>query len=145
MLSVGGGSHAVGAITVAKALKPSLAIYGVQAAGAPAVHDSWHAREMRAKAAVETFADGIRVGAPAGFGFPILLDGLTDFVTVTDAEIAAAVRAYLTHTHNLAEGAAAAGLAGLLTLGERLAGTTVALVLTGSNIDLATLAGVLAS
>lgn len=144
VLSVGGGSHAVGAIAVARARKPSLAIYGVQAAGAPAVHDSWHAREIRASASVDTFADGIRVKEPAGFGFPILLDGLTDFVTVTDAEIAAAVRAYLTHTHNLAEGAGAAGLAGLITLGERLAGKTVALVLTGSNIDLVTLAAVVA-
>jgi threonine dehydratase len=48
VLSVGGGSHAVGAILVARAMKPSLKIYGVQAKGAPAVHDSWHAGEMRA-------------------------------------------------------------------------------------------------
>ena len=42
-------------------------------------------------------------------------------------------------THNLAEGAAAAGLAGLVRLREELAGQRVAVVLSGSNIDYATL------
>ena len=42
-------------------------------------------------------------------------------------------------THNLAEGAGAAGLAGLLALREELAGKTVAVILSGSNIDAATL------
>jgi threonine dehydratase len=46
-------------------------------------------------------------------------------------------------THNLAEGAGAAGLAGLLALRERLAGKVVAIVLSGSNIDEATLRRVL--
>jgi threonine dehydratase len=72
VLSVGGGSHAVGAILVARAKKPGLKIYGVQATGAPAVHDSWHAGKMMSSEKAETFADGIRVKAPAGSGFKVL-------------------------------------------------------------------------
>ena len=45
VIAVGGGSQAVGAITVARALAPTLEVYGVQAAGASAIHDSWHARK----------------------------------------------------------------------------------------------------
>jgi threonine dehydratase len=144
VLSVGGGSHAVGAILVARAVKPDLRIYGVQAAGAPAVHDSWHAGTMMRSGKAETFADGIRVSAPAGFGFPILQHGLSGFVTVSDQAIAQALRNYLRCTHNLCEGAGAAGLAGLCSLTGELAGRRVGLVLTGSNIDRATLSAVLA-
>ena len=143
VLSVGGGSHAVGAILVARALKPSLRIYGVQAAGAPAVHDSWHAGKIMSRAA-HTFADGIRVTAPAGFGFEVLREGLSGFITVSERAIAGAVRTYLQCTHNLCEGAGAAGLAGLRELASELAGKRVGVVLTGSNIDQATLAAVLA-
>jgi threonine dehydratase len=48
-------------------------------------------------------------------------------------------------THNLAEGAGAAGLAGLVALRDRLAGKTVAIVLSGSNIDRPTLQSIFAS
>ena len=143
VLSVGGGSHAVGAILVAQALKPTLKIYGVQASGAPAVHDSWHAGTILS-ARAETFADGIRVTAPAGFGFKVMQDGLSGFVTVSERAIGRALQTYLRCTHNLCEGAGAAGLAGLCALAPQLAGKRVGLVLTGSNIDRATLMGVLA-
>lgn len=144
VLSVGGGSHAVGAILVARALKPALRVYGVQAKGAPAVHDSWHAGTMLSTERAETFADGIRVTAPAGFGFRVLQEGLAGFVTVSDTAIADALRVYLRCTHNLCEGAGAAGLAGLMTLRRELSGARVGLVMTGSNIDQPTLAAVLA-
>jgi threonine dehydratase len=75
--------------------------------------------------------------------WPVLLEGLAGFVKVDDAELAAAIRMLLRTTHNLAEGAGAAGLAGLVQLREQLAGKTVAVVLSGSNIDAATLRMVL--
>jgi len=59
VIAVGGGSQAVGALTVARALKPSLAVYAVQAEGASASHDSYHAGRMIAKERAETFADGL--------------------------------------------------------------------------------------
>ena len=92
----------------------------------------------------ETFADGSRVSAPAGFGFPILQQGLSGFVTVSDQAIAQALRTYLRCTDNLCEGAGAAGLAGLCHLAGALAGQRVGVVMTGSNIDRATLSAVLA-
>ena len=54
---------------------------------------------------------------------------------VTDDEIAAAMRAYWTDTHNLAEGAGAAPLAAALQEKAKLRGKRVGLILTGGNID----------
>jgi threonine dehydratase len=72
-----------------------------------------------------------------------LIDGLAGFITVGEAAIAEAVRMPLRTTHHVAEGASAAGLAGLLARRERLAGRTVAIVPSGANIDEPTLRRVL--
>jgi threonine dehydratase len=77
--------------------------------------------------------------------FPALRGGLRGFVTVSDDALANACRVLLRTTHNLAEGAGAAGLAGLLTIAKTggLDGKSVGVVLSGANIDLATLARVI--
>ncbi len=139
VIAVGGGSQAVGAITVARELRPALRVYAVQAAGASATHDSWHARTPIARDRAETFADGLATRAAYPYTFPVLLDGLTDFITVTDAELADAMRLVLRTTHTLVEGAAVAGLAGLRALAGRLAGQRVGIVLSGANVDRETL------
>jgi len=143
VIAVGGGSQAVGALTVARERRPGLKVYGVQARGASAIHDSWHAGEVRETRSAETFADGIATRKPPALTYPALKEGLAGFVTVDDGQIAAALRLLLRTTHNLAEGAGAAGLAGVFALREELAGRTVAVVISGGNIDQPTLRRVL--
>src|SRR6185295_7490957 len=126
VIAVGGGSQAVGAMTVSRERRPGLKVYGVQAAGASAIHDSWRAGRVVETPSAATFADGIATRKPPALTFPALRDGLAGFVTVDDGQIAAALRLLLRTTHNLAEGAGAAGLAGLFALREPLAGKTVA-------------------
>jgi threonine dehydratase len=144
VLSVGGGSQAVGALTVARAMRPGMEIYGVQAAEASAAHDSWHAKERMVSPSANTFADGLATRGTYDFTFGPLLEGLSGFVKVTEAEIAEALRLFIRATHNLVEGAGAAGLAGLLQLREKLAGKSVGICLSGGNIDSETLRRVLA-
>jgi threonine dehydratase len=139
VVGVGGGSQAVGAITVARTLKPSLRIFAVQAARAAAAHDSWRAGRPLARDSADTFADGLATRNVYAMTFPALRQGLSDFVTVEEAEIAEAIRLLLRTTHNLAEGAGAAPLAGLMRLRERLSGCRVGIILSGGNIDAATL------
>jgi len=139
VVAIGGGSQAVGALVATRALRPGVPVYGVQARGAAAIHDSWHAKSRTSIDAANTFADGLATRGTYDLTFPALLEGLAGFVAVSDAEIAAAVRMLIRTTHNLAEGAGAAGLAGLVALGPQLAGKTVAIVLSGSNIDAETL------
>lgn len=143
IVAVGGGSQAVGAITVARQAAPALEIYGVGAAGAPAQHDSWHARRRLTTDAVATIAEGVATRTTYDLTYPALLAGLADFVLVTDAEIGASLRLILSATHNLVEGAGAMGLAAAMKLGSRLAGRRVGIVFCGGNLDTATLRRVL--
>ncbi len=139
VVAIGGGSQAVGAMVAARQLRPHVRVFGVQAAGASAIHDSWHRKTRLVIASADTFADGLATRATYELTWDALLEGLAGFVAVPDAAIAEAIRVLLRTTHNLAEGAGAAGLAGLFALREQLAGKTVAVVLSGSNIDAATL------
>jgi threonine dehydratase len=66
-------------------------------------------------------------------------------VEVEDPEIEAAMRHYFTDTHNIAEGAGAAGLAALLKERDRMLGRRVGVVLTGGNVDTDVYARVLAN
>ena len=143
VISVGGGSQAVGALTVLREVKPGTPVFAVQAEKASAQRDSWRAGKPVAGASADTFADGLATRSVYALTFPALRQGLADFVTATEGEIAEAVRMLLATTHNLAEGAGAASLAGLLQLAPRLSGKEVGIVLSGGNIDTATLARVL--
>ena len=139
VIAVGGGSQAVGAMTVMRALRPHVRVYAVQASGASAGHASWHARTRQVTDSADTFADGLATRSTYELTFPALLDGLADFITVSDAEIGEAVRMYLRTTHSLVEGAGATGLAGLMALRDRLAGQRVGVIASGGNIDEQTL------
>ena len=143
--AIGGGSQAVGGLTVARALRPGLPVYGVQAAGASAIHDAWHAGRPVSKPTAATFADGLATRNTYALTFGALREGLAGFVTVSEAELAEAVRLAHRTTHTLVEGAGAAGLAGLLKLRDALAGKTVGVVFSGANIDRETLRRVLAA
>lgn len=144
VFSVGGGSQAVGGLTVARALRPGLPVYAVQAAGASAIHDAWHLGRPVSRPSADTFADGLATRNTYPFTFGALREGLAGFVAVSDAQIAEAMRLILSTTHTLVEGAGAAGLAGLRALRDELAGRTVGIVLSGANVDRETLRRVLA-
>jgi threonine dehydratase len=141
--SVGGGSQAVGTLIVCAARSKGTQVFGVQAAGARAIHDSWHAKRPLEGYSANTMADGLATRGVYETTFPALLAGLAGFVTVEEAEIAEAVRLMLAGTRNLPEPAGAAGLAGLLKLRTILAGKRVGVVLSGGNCDLETLASIL--
>jgi threonine dehydratase len=143
VIAIGGGSQAVGAMTVAREIAPGVEVYGVQAAGAPALHDSWHARQPLTTASANTFADGVATRTTYELTFPALVAGLADMVTVTDAEIADSLRTILSLTHSLVEGAGAMGFAGLRKLAPRLAGKRVGIIFCGGNLDTAVLRRVL--
>jgi threonine dehydratase len=139
VLAVGGGSQAVGAMTVSRAMRPELRVFGVQAERAAVIHDSWHKGRPLTGYTANTFADGLATRNVYELTFAALREGLAGFLKVSEAAIADAVRLFLRTTHNLAEGAGATGLAGLLALRESLAGRTVGICLSGGNMDQETL------
>jgi threonine dehydratase len=114
-------------------------IVGVVAEGAPCYALSFAAGEPVATPSAHTIADGVACRVPDPEALGIILGGVSRIVAVSDEEILAAMGHYLTDTHNLAEGAAAAPLAALLRERERQRGRTVALVHSGGNADRASL------
>jgi threonine dehydratase len=83
-----------------------------------------------------TFADGMACRDPHGEAFDIIKDGAARIVTVSEDDIAEAMRIYYATTHNLAEGAGAAPLAALLKEKARYAGKRAGLILSGGNVDM---------
>lgn len=135
VIAVGGGSQSVGALTVARELSPGLEVFGAQAAGASAIHDSFHARTPMQTARADTFAEGVATRQPYALTYSTLCEGLAGFVTVTDAELAETIRLILKLTHNLVEGAGALGVAAALKLRDQLDGKRVGVIFSGGNID----------
>ncbi|MFI5244842.1 MAG: threonine/serine dehydratase [Gemmatimonadales bacterium] len=135
VIATGGGSQAVGALVVAAAKKPSLTVCSVGAAGAPAQYESWKAGKVLSGLPVKTMAEGVATGSAYAMTFDSLKDGLSEFVIVSEDEIYQGIRDYIRITHNIAEGAAAAGLAGLRKLAPKLAGQHVGIVLCGGNLS----------
>ena len=134
---IGMGSGICGAILVRDLLGLQTEIIGVQSAGAPAYARSFNEGRLIALDSATTHADGVATRVPDPAALAILLVGAARVVTVGDDEVAAAIRAYWTDTHNLAEGAGAAPLAALMQERERMAGRRIGLPLCGGNIDLA--------
>ncbi len=143
LVPIGGGSNACGCCIVRTGLGSRAQIIGVQAEGSDAFARSWRTGSRVVGERAATFAEGLATRVTFDLTFEILRKGLDDVVTLTEAELADGVRLALRTTHNLAEGAGAAPLAAAMKLRDRLAGRRVACVMSGGNIDAATLRRVL--
>ena len=132
---IGMGSGICGIIAARNALGLQTQVIGVVAAGAPAYALSLAAGRPVSTETADTIADGVACRVPDPEALEVIRHGAARVVTVTDAEIRAAMRHLFTDTHNVAEGAGAAPLAALLQERAAMAGRRVALILSGGNID----------
>jgi threonine dehydratase len=137
---IGGGSGLCGACVVGKAINPALQVIGVQAEGAPAAYESWRRRELLALDTADTFAEGVATRSAYELPARILWDNVDDIMLVSDAEMRRAILTLLETTRMLAEGAGAAALAGVYKRRAELVGKKVAVMLSGGNLTLETLA-----
>jgi len=134
---IGLGSGICGAILARDLLGLGTEIIGVQSAHAPAYARSVAEGRLVHLDSAATMADGLAVRIPDPDALAVIAGGAARIVTVSDDEVAAAIRAYWSDTHNLAEGAGAAPLAALLKERNIQTGRRVGVVLCGGNIDLA--------
>jgi threonine dehydratase len=119
------------------------ALVGVVSAHATTYLDSFRAREVRPAPVTTRLADGMACRVADQEALDIVLREAHDIVTVTDAEVAQAMRVLFHDTHNVAEGAGAAGLAAALQQRDRWKGRSIGVPLTGGNVDTAVFAEVL--
>ena len=143
LVPIGGGSGACGCAIVRTGLGSRAKVIGVQAERADAFARSWRgpARVVGDKA--DTFAEGMATRVTFDLTFGILKQQLDDIVSLSEDELADGIRLALRATHNLAEGAGAASLIAAIKLRDRLAGKKVVCVMSGGNIDRATLTRIL--
>jgi threonine dehydratase len=132
---IGCGSGICGTIAARDALGAKAEIIGVVSENAPTAKLSVEAGRPVETESCRTFADGMAVRMPVPEALAIYGPGAARVLTVSDEDVAEAMRAYYTDTHNLAEGAGAAPLAGLMQEREAMAGKKVGVILCGGNID----------
>jgi threonine dehydratase len=142
---IGLGSGICGAIAARDALNLRTRIVGVVSTAAPAYARSLAAGRVISHDATTRIADGIACRTPVAEALATIAGGAERIVEVSDDEIEDAMRAIYEDTHNVAEGAAASGLAALVQERHRMHGRAVGFVLTGANVDARLFAPILQS
>ena len=141
IIPIGGGGLIAGCSVAAKAIKPDIRIFGVEAAMYPSF--SARRRGEVAKCGGQTIAEGIAIKAVGDIPFAIADPLVEDVLVCQEADFETAVAYYATLEKTVAEGAGAGGLAALLAYPDKFRGMKVGLVLCGGNIDARMLAVVL--
>ncbi len=132
---LGGGSGAIGAVTVYKSINPAVRVYAVQAEGAPAFYLSYKKGMLQSTDGVKTRAEGLAVAKAYETPFQLLRNRLDDVILVSDEEMENAVVKLYNAVRQVAELAGAASTAAAYKSAEKISGKTVVLMLTGGNID----------
>lgn len=140
---IGLGSSICGMAAARNGLGLATEIVGVVSAASPAYALSFAAGKPVEAPAQVTLADGLACRVPNAEALEIITANVARVITVSDTEIIEAMRAYFVDTHNVAEGAGAAALAGALQERDRLFGKRIGVVLTGGNVDRSVYAAVL--
>jgi len=141
---IGQGSGICACIAAREHAGAATRIVGVVSAHATAYLDSFRAGRCVEAPVTTLLADGMACRVPDEEALAAIRRGVDDIVAVSDAEVAEAMRALFSDTHNAAEGAGAASLAAALQQRERWRGQSVGVTLCGGNVDRALFAQVLA-
>ncbi|AEG91610.1 threonine dehydratase [Ramlibacter tataouinensis] len=120
-------------------------LVGVVSAHATTFLDSFRAGRVVEAPVGTVLADGMACRIADAESLEVVLREAEDVVAVTDEEVGQAMRILFADTHNVAEGAGAAGLAAAVSQRERWQGRSVGVALTGGNVDSAVFARVLAA
>lgn len=142
---IGLGSGICGMVAAREALGLKTGIVGVVSDRAPAYALSVAQGEPVSAPVSTRIADGMACRTPVPEALEIIRATVDRIVQVSDDAVEQAMRTYFDTTHNVAEGAGAAGLAAIARERESLAGLKVGTVLCGGNVDRGTFARVLAA
>jgi threonine dehydratase len=142
VVPIGGGGLISGVSMAARSVKPSVRIVGVESSGAPAMHDSIERGSVVTLDCVDCVIDGLRVKRVGDTTFEVVRRYVDEIVTLPDERIFDGMLWIMSHAKLVVEGAAAAPVAALLDgLVHAPAGTRVACVLSGGNVNLDQLRG----
>ncbi|MBS7316305.1 MAG: threonine ammonia-lyase [Clostridiaceae bacterium] len=143
VVPIGGGGLISGIAYTAKQIRPSVKIYGVQAAGAPSMYNAVRNGEAESLDAVSTIADGIAVKKPGANTFALVQEYVDEIALVSDDEVASAILALIEKQKMIAEGAGAAAVAAVMFHKFDLQGKRAVAIVSGGNIDVTSLSRVI--
>lgn len=143
IVPIGGGGLISGVAYAIKQIRPSIKVYGVQAAGAPSMFNSVKNGRIECLDGVQTIADGIAVKQPGVNTFDLVSKYVDDIALVTEDEISSAILALIEKQKMIAEGAGAASVAAVMFKKFSLEGKKVVSLVSGGNIDVTSLSRVI--
>ena len=143
VVPIGGGGLISGIAYTVKQIRPSVKVYGVQAAGAPSMYNSVKDGEIECLSSVSTIADGIAVKKPGENTFRYVSEYVDEVALVTDDEVSSAILALIEKQKMIAEGAGATAVAAVMFDKFPLKGKRVVAVVSGGNIDVTSLSRVI--
>jgi len=141
VVPIGGGGLISGVAIAAKAINPSIQIYGVQTRAYPSMYDVIKSANL--PSAGQTIAEGIAVKEPGEITREIVRATVNDILLVDETQIEQALAALLEIEKTVVEGAAAAAYAAVQENKPLFHGRRVGIVLTGGNIDMRLLSNVI--
>ena len=143
VVPIGSGGLISGVAYTAKQIRPSIKIYGVQAAGAPSMYNSVKDGEIERLPSVSTIADGIAVKQPGENTYALVKEYVDEIALVTDDEVSSAILALIEKQKMIAEGAGAVAVAAVMFNKFNLKNKRVVAVVSGGNIDVTSLSRVI--
>ena len=142
--SLGGGGLVSGIASHLKAVSPATRMYAASPHNSQVMIQSVKANRILDLPSQPTLSDGTAGGVEHdAITFEMVRDRVDDLITVTEEEIASALREFLEAQHMLLEGAAAVALATYLKCRRDLEGQNVVVVICGGNIGLDVLKSVI--
>jgi len=135
IVPAGGGGLLAGVAATVKQVNPRIKVYGVQAEGADAVSQSFHAGHLIKTEKAATIADGIAVKAPGDITVSLINRYVDDVVTVSDSMISDAILLLMERCKEIVEPAGATPVAAVLNGKVDVAGKKAVCLLSGGNID----------
>lgn len=143
IVPIGGGGLIAGVAYAIKSIRPSVKVYGVQAAGAASMYNSIKSGHIEKLDSVSTIADGIAVKQPGENTFEIISKYVDDIALVSEDEIASAILSLIENQKMIAEGAGAVSVAAAMFDKFPIAGKKVVSLVSGGNIDVTSLSRVI--
>ena len=135
-VGLGGGGMLSGTTLATRALAPACALIGVEPEAGNDGQQSFNSGEIVHIDTPDTIADGAQTQHLGNYTFPIILNGVTRVVTVTDEELISAMKFFVQRMKIVVEPTGCLGLAAVRKFKDELQGKRVGVIITGGNIDI---------
>ncbi|MFK8243746.1 MULTISPECIES: threonine ammonia-lyase [unclassified Facklamia] len=139
LVPIGGGGLASGVARLAKLLKPSVKVIGVEPSGAASMKLSLEKGTVQSLPKVQTIADGVAVKTPGKLTYAVVSQCIDEIITVDDVNLIDSFLSMVEQHKLVCENAGLITVAALFKLKEQLKGKNVISIISGGNIDVLTI------